>query len=255
MPAALVRVCATLPTDFISFEYPAGGPAWWYDIVDDPPSPIVENGRIKLWDRPGTDVEIVPERAARYLSPEDAGFFHGSGMAGERFAMQPSAFFALLLFVGVNLLAALSGATFRPDDWYRRLVKPAWQPPDRLFGPVWSVLYLANAIAGWLVWRKTGLGLPILAYLASLALNAGWSFLFFGLRSIGGALCWILLLWLSILFQILLFWPVSEPAGMLLLPYLAWVTFATALNAELWRLNRWPVAANERARSANHDQH
>lgn len=168
--------------------------------------------------------------------------------------MEPSAFFGLLLFVGLNLLAALSGATFRPDDWYRRLVKPTWQPPDRLFGPVWSVLYLANAIAGWLVWQKTGLGLPILVYLVSLALNAGWSFLFFGLRSIGGALVWILFLWLSILAKLLLFWPVSAPAAMLLLPYLAWVTFATALNATLWQLNRSPVTAEERARSALHDR-
>lgn len=168
--------------------------------------------------------------------------------------MEPSELLALGLFVGLNLLAALSGATFRPDDWYRRLVKPTWQPSDRLFGPVWSVLYLANAIAGWLVWQKAGLGLPILVYLVSLALNAGWSVLFFGLRSIGGALAWILLLWLSILLQILLFWPVSEPAAILLLPYLAWVTFATALNAKLWRLNRPPVAAGNRAGSAAHDR-
>lgn len=167
--------------------------------------------------------------------------------------MEASELLAFGLFVGINLLAALSGATFRPDDWYRRLVKPAWQPPDRLFGPVWSVLYLANAIAGWLVWRQSGFALPILVYLASLALNAGWSFLFFGLRSIGGALAWIVLLWLSILVKLLLFWPVSKPAALLLLPYLAWVTFATALNATLWRLNRSPMRPDDRARPAAPD--
>lgn len=73
--AALVQVCATLPSNFIAFEYPTGDPDWWYDIVEGLPSPIVENGQITVWDRPGMGVEIVPERAARYLSPEDAGFF------------------------------------------------------------------------------------------------------------------------------------------------------------------------------------
>lgn len=73
--AALVQVCATLPHNFIAFEYPAGDPAWWYDIVDGLPSPIVEDGQITVWDRPGMGVEIVPEKARPYLAPEDAGFF------------------------------------------------------------------------------------------------------------------------------------------------------------------------------------
>jgi tryptophan-rich sensory protein len=81
----------------------------------------------------------------------------------------------------------------------------------------------------------------MLVYLVSLALNAGWSAIFFGLRRIAGALVWIVLLWLSILAQLLLFWPVSKLAAALLLPYLAWVTFAAALNAVLWRLNPSPV--------------
>jgi len=73
--AALVQVCATLPANFIAFEYPSGNPAWWYDIVDGLPAPIVENGMITVWDRPGMGIEINPERAARYLRPEDADFF------------------------------------------------------------------------------------------------------------------------------------------------------------------------------------
>lgn len=73
--AALVQVCATLPHNFIAFEYPAGDPAWWYDLVDGLPSPIVEDGQITVWDRPGMGVEIVPEKARPYLAPEDAGFF------------------------------------------------------------------------------------------------------------------------------------------------------------------------------------
>jgi L-alanine-DL-glutamate epimerase-like enolase superfamily enzyme len=73
--AALVQVSATLPNNFIAFEYPIGDPAWWYDIVDGLPNPIVKNGLIDVWDRPGMGVEIVPERAKRYLSEEDASFF------------------------------------------------------------------------------------------------------------------------------------------------------------------------------------
>ena len=73
--AALVQVCATLPQNFIAFEYPVGDPAWWYDIVDGLPNPIVKNGHIAVWDRPGMGVELVPERARRHLLPEDATFF------------------------------------------------------------------------------------------------------------------------------------------------------------------------------------
>ena len=73
--AALVQVCATLPQNFIAFEYPSGDPAWWYDIVDGLPDPIVKNGFIDVWDRPGMGVDIVPERARRYLLEEDRGFF------------------------------------------------------------------------------------------------------------------------------------------------------------------------------------
>ena len=73
--AALVQVSATLPQNFIAFEYPAGDPAWWYDIVDGLPSPIVKDGHITVWDRPGMGVELVPERARRHLLPEDATFF------------------------------------------------------------------------------------------------------------------------------------------------------------------------------------
>lgn len=156
--------------------------------------------------------------------------------------MGPSAFAAFLVFVGLNLLAAIPGAYFRPGEWYQGLAKPRWQPPDRLFGPVWSVLYLAIAVAGWLVWDVAGLGVPLVVYLVSLVLNAGWSAIFFGLQRIGWALAWIVLLWLSIVATILLFWRVSWVAAVVLVPYLAWVTFAAALNAAIFRLNR-PSAA------------
>ena len=73
--AALVQVSATLPHNFIAFEYPIGDPTWWYDIVDGLPDPIVKNGMIDVWDRPGMGIEINPEKAKRYLSEEDAAFF------------------------------------------------------------------------------------------------------------------------------------------------------------------------------------
>ena len=152
--------------------------------------------------------------------------------------MDASAIAALLGFLGLNFLAALSGAWFRPGAWYQALAKPWWRPPDRLFGPAWAVLYTLNAVAGWMVWRREGVGLAILVYLLSLGLNAGWSAIFFGLRRIDWALGWIVALWLSIAAVIALFAPVSTTAALFLLPYLAWVGFATVLNAAIWRRNR-----------------
>ena len=73
--AALVQVSATLPNNYIAFEYPIGDPAWWYDIVDGLPDPIVKDGLIDVWERPGMGVEINPEKARRYLSEEDKAFF------------------------------------------------------------------------------------------------------------------------------------------------------------------------------------
>jgi tryptophan-rich sensory protein len=149
-----------------------------------------------------------------------------------------SAIPALLGFLGLNFLAALSGAWFRPGAWYQGLAKPWWRPPDWLFGPAWAVLYTLIAVAGWLVWQRDGVGTPILVYLLSLGFNAGWSAIFFGLRRIDWALLWILGLWLSIVAVIATFAPVSTTAAVLLLPYLAWVAFAAALNGSIWRLNR-----------------
>jgi tryptophan-rich sensory protein len=149
-----------------------------------------------------------------------------------------SAIPALLGFLGLNFLAALSGAWFRPGAWYQGLAKPWWRPPDWLFGPAWAVLYTLIAVAGWLVWQRDGVGTPILVYLVSLGFNAGWSAIFFGLRRIDWALLWILGLWLSIVAVIATFAPVSTTAAVLLLPYLAWVAFAAALNGSIWRLNR-----------------
>ena len=124
--------------------------------------------------------------------------------------------------------------------WYRTLQKPVFNPPDWVFAPVWTLLYLMIALAGWRVWRRVGLSgarAGMVAYSAQLALNLAWSFLFFGGRLIGIALAEILLLLVVIGVNAVLFWRVDRLAGWLLVPYVAWVAFACVLNFALWRLN------------------
>jgi len=126
------------------------------------------------------------------------------------------------------------------EGWYRTLERPAWTPPDWLFGPVWTVLYTLMAVAAYLVWRRGGWGGARLAlglYAVQLVLNAAWTPVFFGLREIGWALVVLAALWLMIVATTVAFFRKSVPAGVLLLPYLAWTTFAGVLNFTLWRLN------------------
>jgi benzodiazapine receptor len=137
--------------------------------------------------------------------------------------------------------AASLGAVFMPGDWYAALKKPAWNPPGWMFGPVWSALYMMMAVAAWLVWQRGGFAAqrrPLGFFLAQLALNALWTPLFFGLHQPGVAFAEIVLLWLAIAWTIVAFWPVHRVAAGLLVPYLAWVSFAAVLNGTLWRLNR-----------------
>ena len=149
---------------------------------------------------------------------------------------------ALGLFasLALTLSAGFVGSRFPVDEWYVALSKPAWTPPNSLFGPVWGVLYLVIAVAAWLVWKKAGFAgaaVPLAVFAIQLALNAAWSWLFFGLHQLGLALTEIALLWLSILVTIALFWRIVPAAGLLMIPYLLWVSFATALNFAIWRLN------------------
>jgi benzodiazapine receptor len=137
--------------------------------------------------------------------------------------------------------AALGGfASANAGDFYRDLVRPAWAPPGWLFGPVWSVLYALMGIAAWLVWRARGFagaGPALRVFLLQLTANALWSWLFFVWQQGGLAFIEILLLWALILVTAVLFWRISRVAGWLLLPYLAWVSFASVLNLSMWRLN------------------
>lgn len=127
-------------------------------------------------------------------------------------------------------------------SWYPTLVKPSFNPPAWVFGPVWTVLYVMMGVAAFLVWRR-GLAAPgiraaLAMFLVQLVLNGLWSLVFFGLRRPGWALVEIVLLWLAIGGTVWLFRRVSTAAAMLLLPYWAWVSFAAVLNASIWWLNR-----------------
>ena len=149
---------------------------------------------------------------------------------------------ALLAFVAACFGAALVGSAFTAPsvpEWYATLLKPSFTPPNWLFEPVWSMLYLAMAIAGWLVWRQreSFTTLPLALFGGQLVLNVLWSILFFGLQAPGIALIEILTLWASIFATLLSFWRISAMASWLFVPYLAWVSFATMLNFEIWRLN------------------
>jgi translocator protein len=158
--------------------------------------------------------------------------------------MDISSIAALISFVGACFLAATTAAAFRAGDWYEHLAKPSWRPPNWLFPPAWAVLYLSIAVSGWLIWRTAGFSdavVPLGIYLVQLVLNAAWSPIFFGMRRPDLAFIEIVMLWLSVVASIVAFHSVNAAAAWLLLPYLAWVTFAAALNFTVWRLNREPV--------------
>lgn len=148
----------------------------------------------------------------------------------------------LLLWLAVCFLAAAIGASasLQAGTFYAELVRPGWAPPAALFGPVWTLLYAIMAFAAWLVWRRRDsrpAQMAIVFFVLQLVLNALWSWLFFGWRL--GALSFldIVLLWALLVTTLVLFWRVSRLAGWLLVPYLAWVTFAAVLNLRIWQLN------------------
>lgn len=158
---------------------------------------------------------------------------------------RPNRFIAAVLATGLVLAAAGIGnlATFANlQTWYAHLNKPAFTPPNWVFGPAWSALYILMIIAFWRVLTLPsavrGKRLSIALFLVQLALNASWSVVFFGLHEPAGGLVVIALMLLAILATQIAFWRIDRPAALLLVPYLAWVCFATALNAGLWLLNR-----------------
>ncbi len=147
-------------------------------------------------------------------------------------------YFFLLATLGVGALASLFTSPEIPT-WYAGLNHPSIAPPNWLFAPIWTVLYIVMAFAAWRVWKVTGLrSKAMAAFILQLALNFAWSAIFFGSHDIGGALAEIIVLDLAILITVILFFRHDWPAGLLMLPYLAWTLFATLLTYGFWGLNR-----------------
>lgn len=146
--------------------------------------------------------------------------------------------FLILVFITASVGALLTAPSV--PGWYSTLTKPAWTPPGSVFGPVWTTLYVMIAIAGWLAWRRSGPGFDYLTfglYLLQLVLNALWSGCFFALQNPGLALVDIVLLWLAIVGTTYRFARYSWLACALFVPYLIWVSYASALNYTIWRMN------------------
>ena len=151
----------------------------------------------------------------------------------------------LICSVSVCLLTGIVGSALTMDSvktWYADLSKPSFNPPDWAFGVVWPILYLMMGVAAFLIWSK-GIGsrqarVALGLFVLQLILNGIWTPIFFGLHMMGLALAEIILLWLAILATIVSFWRISKSAAYLLIPYILWVSFAIALNAALWHLNR-----------------
>lgn len=148
-------------------------------------------------------------------------------------------YWPLLVFLVIAFSAAAFGAAFPPGEWYAALSKPSWTPPNWLFGPVWSALYAMIGFSGWRLWngRSSGTTPALAAWGVQLVLNALWSWIFFGLERPGLAFIEIAVLWLAILATMALAWRHDRLAAGLLGPYLAWVSFASALTYAIWQLN------------------
>jgi tryptophan-rich sensory protein len=147
----------------------------------------------------------------------------------------------LLFWLGISYAPGLTGVAFQPDGWWRRITKPAWTPPDWLFGPVWMTLYFLIGVAVYRVARRhqhPAVPAALTWFFIQLALGALWTPLFFGLHRPDLALACIVALWLAIVMTLRAFARVTPGSAALLVPYLLWVSFAAALNAAVWWLNR-----------------
>jgi translocator protein len=151
--------------------------------------------------------------------------------------MKPS--LAILILIGAPILAAAIGGvgSVTAPSFYKELARPAWAPPPSLFGPVWTALYLMMGIAAFLVWRAHGWNGALTLFLVHLIVNTLWSWLFFRWGSGVGSLADIAVLWLLVLILTIWFFRLRPIAGWLLVPYLAWVTFASALNFAIVRMS------------------
>ena len=152
--------------------------------------------------------------------------------------------YKLLVSIGVCLLAGVTGSIFTMPaipTWYAALNRPPLAPPNWIFGPVWTTLFVLMGISAFLIWKKgldrKDVKIALGIFIGQLVLNTLWSIIFFGLHSPGGALIEIVFLWLAILATIVAFYKISKPAAWLLVPYILWVSFAAYLNYAIWSLN------------------
>lgn len=148
----------------------------------------------------------------------------------------------LLAWFAITFAAAGIGAmaSAGAGEFYAQLVRPGWAPPASVFGPVWTLLYALMAFAAWSVWRIRGTTTAprtLALYVVQLVVNALWSWLFFGMRSGAAAFADVVLLFALVAACTVAFWRVRRLAGMLMMPYLAWVGFACVLTWQVWRLN------------------
>ena len=156
--------------------------------------------------------------------------------------MNTKSILGLVMWLLITFAAAAIGAIASASaaGFYDKLSRPEWAPPASLFGPVWSLLYLLIAIAAWLVWKDAGFrgaSLALSMMIAQLAANALWTWIFFAWHRGALALFEIIVLWILIVITMTLFWRVRPVAGALFVPYLLWVTFATALTYSMWQRN------------------
>ena len=196
-------------------------------VVESPASPAAVVGASSSW---------TSRHKARVPRSGPDG---GNRTMNERARKVTALVIALLLCYGAAAVGGLLG-TGSDRSWYADLAKPSWTPPSWVFGPVWMVLYGMMAVAVWLVWvsrPERASAAPIVVFAVQLAFNAVWTPLFFGLHRPGTALVDIVLLWLALLATVWLFFRRRAIAGLLLVPYLLWVSFAVALNLAIWRLN------------------
>lgn len=151
----------------------------------------------------------------------------------------------LIIAIILCQLAGVIGGLFTSHTiptWYQTIKKPVFNPPNWIFGPVWTLLYLAMGISLYLIWKSDGPGnaktMAMTVFFIQLGLNILWSFLFFFLKNPLAGFIEIIVLWIFILITILLFYPLSKLGSLLMIPYILWVSFAAVLNYFLWHLNK-----------------
>lgn len=156
----------------------------------------------------------------------------------------PKEILRLIFSIAIVFIAGRIGTVFTMSqipNWYAFLIKPSWAPPNWLFGPIWTVIYVLMGVALFLVWRegvnREDVRIALVVFAAQLILNVLWSVIFFGFHSLLGGLLTVIILWITILANIIVFYRVSKPAGLLLVPYIVWVSIASYLNYSVYLLN------------------